>query len=509
MSAAGGSPRARQVKEGQKRSVFYRVQVYVVLAAMALLSGCAERAKTPAGESLDRFYTVRRGGFNVAFRLEGQLDAISSQQLRFDGKRGHGQLKLVELVPDRTTVVSNDVIFKLSDEWFVEQEKDLTRKLQLAEEDYKLALQDLEMIRADNLTELKSAVDALRDAQEQYEKYKDEDAPRKKKDLVQLTQDASTAYDSAKRGLDDAKKALTDAISQEPEAVTAAEKKVADAEKALSAAEQAMDKAFYELRIFKRYEYPQRISKLEEAVMKSQLTVQRTIVNNNAKISKKRIEIANRETLILDYRNDLRDVQADMAKLVIRAQADGMLIHGENRRNRWDTPKEIKVGADVSIGEPIGLIPDVTKFKVQVNIPEEYRSHIKIGLPVVIRAKAVPDLTLTGEIVRISGASTPIIPWDQSSPKVYASDISTNEADERLTPGMTVQVEIVVEKVENVLYVPVEGIYHRDGKSFCKVRVGDGQVEREVKTGRFSTDYVEVTDGVGENEQVLLDRPAA
>jgi multidrug resistance efflux pump len=83
-----------------------------------------------------------------------------------------------------------------------------------------------------------------------------------------------------------------------------------------------------------------------------------------------------------------------------------MLIHGENRRNRWDTPKEIKVGADVSIGEPIGLIPDVTKFKVQVNIPEEYRSHIKIGLPVVIRAKAVPDLTLTGEIVRISGAST-------------------------------------------------------------------------------------------------------
>jgi multidrug efflux pump subunit AcrA (membrane-fusion protein) len=128
---------------------------------------------------------------------------------------------------------------------------------------------------------------------------------------------------------------------------------------------------------------------------------------------------------------------------------------------------------------------------------------------VVIRAKAVPDLTLTGEIVRISGASTPIIPWDQSSPKVYASDISTNEADERLTPGMTVQVEIVVEKVENVLYVPVEGIYHRDGKSFCKVRVGDGQVEREVKTGRFSTDYVEVTDGVGENEQVLLDRPAA
>ena len=243
--------------------------------------------------------------------------------------------------------------------------------------------------------------------------------------------------------------------------------------------------------------------------MKSQLAVQRTIINNNAKVSKKRIEIANREKLISDYRNDLKGVREDMEKLVIRAQADGMLIHGENRRNRWDTQKEIKVGTDVSIGESIGIIPDVTKFKVQVNIPEEYRSRIKTGLPVVIRAKAVPDLNLTGEIVKIAGASTPIIPWDQSSPKVYASDISADAADERLTPGMTVQVEIVVEKAEKVLFVPVEGVYNRDGKSFCKIQVGAGQTEREVKTGRFSTDYVEVTEGIAENELVLLDRPAA
>ena len=483
-----------------------------VLAAAALLvlpGGCRQEKRSVSGEGMDRVYTVKRGDFKVAFRLEGQLDAIRSQQLRYDGKRGHGQLKLVDLIADRTSVVSNDVIFKLSDEWFVEQDKDLTRKLQLAEEDYKLALQDLEMIRADNLTELKSAADTLRDAREQYRKYEDEDAPQKKKDLVQKIQDTSTAYDAAKNALGDAKKALAAAVSQNDETVVEAKKNLASSEKALSTAEQAMDTAFYDLRIFKRYEYPQKIATLQEAVMKSQLAVQRTIVNNNAKASKKRIEIANRETLIDDYRNDLAGVRADMEKLVIRAQADGMLIHGENRRNRWDSPKEIKVGVDVSIGEAIGIIPDVSKFKVQVNVPEEYRSRIKVGLPVVIRAKAVPDLTLSGEIVRIAGASTPIIPWDQGSPKVYASDISTDAADERLTPGMTVQVEIVVEKAEAVLYVPVEGVYNRDGKSFCKVRVGEGQTEREVKTGRFSTDFVEVTEGLQENEQVMLDRTDA
>jgi hypothetical protein len=480
-----------------------------VCVSVAFLFGCQREQRPSGAEGMDRVYAVKRGDFKVAFRLEGQLDAIRSQQLRFDGKRGHGQLKLQDLVPDRTSVASNDVIFRLSDEWFVEQDKDLTRKLQLAEEDYKLAMQDLEMIRADNLTELKSAADALRDAHEQHLKYEDEDAPRKKRDLLKATQEASIAYDAAVRDVGDAKKALTDAISQEAEMIVAAQKKLDQAETALATDEQAMEKAWYSLRIFKRYEYPQKIAALQEAVMKSQLAVQRTIVNNNAKASKKRIEIANREKLISDYRADLGGVRQDMEKLVIRAQSDGMLIHGENRRNRWDTPKEIKVGADVSIGEAIGIIPDVSKFKVQVNVPEEYRSRIKTGLPVVIRAKAVPDLTLSGEIVKIAGASTPIIPWDQGSPKVYASDISTDAADERLTPGMTVQVEIVVEKAEGVLFVPVEGVYNRDGKSFCRLRQGDGQSEREVKTGRFSADYVEVTEGLTENDQVMLDRPAA
>jgi hypothetical protein len=483
---------------------------FAACALAALLCGCqGERRKPDNGSGADRTYTVRRGDFKVAFRLEGQLDAIRSQTLRFDGKRGHGQLKLIDLLPDRANVASNDVIFRLSDEWFVEQDKDLTRKLQIAEEDFKLALQDMEMIRADNLTELKSAVDALRDARQLFRMYEDEDAPRRKKELLQLSQDKSAAYDTAKGALDEAKKALMDAISQGAENIAEAQKKVADAEKALVRGDQELEKAWYDLRIFKRYEYPQKIDSLQEAVMKGQLAVQRTIVNNNAKTSKKRIEIGNREKLLNDYKTDLNGVREDTGRLVIRAQADGMLIHGENRRNRWDAPKEIKVGADVSIGEAIGTIPDVSKFKVQINIPEEYRSRIRTGLPVVIRAKAVPDLTLTGEIVKIAGASTPIIPWDQGSPKVYASDISTDAADERLTPGMTVQVEIVVEKAEKVLFVPVEGVFNRDGKSYCKVRQGEGQVEREVKTGRFSTDYVEVTEGLKESDQVLLDRPAA
>jgi septation ring formation regulator EzrA len=121
-----------------------------------------------------------------------------------------------------------------------------------------------------------------------------------------------------------AKQALSDALAQEESAVEAAKKKLAEAEKALVKADQELAKAWYDLRIFKRYECPQKLAKLREAVMKSQLAVQRTIISNNARVSKKRIEIANREKLIEDYRNDLNGIRDDMHALVIRAQADGM-----------------------------------------------------------------------------------------------------------------------------------------------------------------------------------------
>jgi hypothetical protein len=87
-----------------------------------------------------------------------------------------------------------------------------------------------------NLTELKSAADALRTAREQCRKYIDEDAPRQKKELLQAAQEKSSAYDDALVALDDAKIALADAVSQESETVTAAQKKVTESETALTRA---------------------------------------------------------------------------------------------------------------------------------------------------------------------------------------------------------------------------------------------------------------------------------
>ena len=54
--------------------------------------------------------------------------------------------------------------------------------------------------------------------------------------------------------------------------------------------------------------------------------------------------------------------------------------------------------------------------------------------------------------------------------------------------------------------MPVEAVYNREGKTFCRARGLTGLSERQVETGRSSNDYVEITAGLKSGEEVLLHR---
>ena len=198
-----------------------------------------------------------------------------------------------------------------------------------------------------------------------------------------------------------------------------------------------------------------------------------------------------------------------MQKLEIRAPATGTLFYGNPENSRWRGRSEetLREGSEIWIGQVMAYIPDMASFRVETSIPEEFRSRVKTGLPVHIKAKAIPDLLLKGSIEKIAAAATPIVQWDAQSPKVYSTQISTDKSDPRLTSGMTVQVEIIVETIKDSIYLPIEAVYTREGETYVKVERVDGPAdERKVKTGRFSADFIEILNGIAEGDRVLLVR---
>jgi hypothetical protein len=74
---------------------------------------------------------------------------------------------------------------------------------------------------------------------------------------------------------------------------------------------------------------------------------------------------------------------------------------------------------------------------------------------------------------------------------------------------MRCKAEIYVEKVNDVLYVPIQAV-HREGPiAYVYMPHGSGYRQHPVQIARSSDLYIEIVDSLGEGDEVLLRKPAA
>ncbi len=457
--------------------------------------------------SKDKYYTVSRGSFNVNLVIEGNLDAIKHHVIKSELQGRSYGLEITKLVEDRSQVREGDLIVAFRADKYVEQEDRLVIALDDEYKNLSLAQEDLVMIKAGNLSSIKSSVDQLRDSREALEKYEEQEAPRKRKELQTAIKAAQQKVNEARDAVSKAKDELTGAYMEDQGRVDELRKKVAAAENALIQANDNLKKAHDAVRDFKQYEHLQKMRNLREGLTKRRMELQRELVSSSGNVIKAQRRIQNHQLRIRQLEKELAELRTSMQQLAITAPVDGIIKLGNPGAHQWQQQQEMKVGTQVNPQEIIASIPDLSKFKVDASIPEEYRSRLREGLEVRLRSKAVPDLVLSGKVTEIAPMARHIISWDQSSPKVYATVISTEGADRRLMPGMTMQVEIILEEVRDVLYAPVEAIYNREGKTFCRTRRLTGPEELLVVAGRTSNHYVEIIEGIAAGDTILLQRP--
>ncbi len=117
---------------------------------------------------------------------------------------------------------------------------------------------------------------------------------------------------------------------------------------------------------------------------------------------------------------------------------------------------------------------------------------------------------------RLSRARAPRARWTTSGPsrrktrplstgKYFTVTIVVDEADERLRPGMSARVELLVERLASAVYVPLEAVFERGGKHYCYL--ADGET-REVLVGPSNENHIVIGTGVEAGELVLLGDPS-
>lgn len=473
------------------------------LVVSVLLAGCGKDGKD---DQPDQVYEVVRGDFNIVITANGVLDAVKRYIIEAPSISKQG-LDIIEAVEDQTVLNKGDLIVAFSDESYLDELEDQTIRIEEAEKNLMILQQDYQMKIADIVSAIKAATDSHRVSKEVLEKYVSEDAPLQKKNLQQDLAAARQNVEEEKENLDALKARLLSASIGDETARLKIEIQVQNSELKIKDLESKEEKASYNLRIFKQYTFPQQSRKLEQNQVKAEMDLQKELVNSAAQRLQIERKIQTQERLLRSLNQQKQDLIENIAMLRVTAPVSGTISYGDpNPRRRHQQQKEIIVGAKMNRSEVIGSIPDLSRLVVNVDIPEISRSKIDPGMRAEMRIKALPNLRLSGTVERVSDMATSLVFWDRSSPKIYPTIISLDQNDPSLRPGMTVEVDMISDVISNVLFVPVEALYFKEGNIYCQVKKAVGLEEKQVSIGRSSSSYVEILDGLEEGDRVLLSR---
>jgi multidrug efflux pump subunit AcrA (membrane-fusion protein) len=151
-------------------------------------------------------------------------------------------------------------------------------------------------------------------------------------------------------------------------------------------------------------------------------------------------------------------------------------------------------------GMAVAQIPDLNSWEVSANVGELDRGHLIIGQKVTVRVVALAGREFGGKVKNIGGTTGP--QWDRR----FEARISLDRAAPELRPGMTSNMVITIETLDNVLWIPSQALFESDGRTFVYARGPSGFVPHDVTLVKRSESQAVIT-GIKEGETVAMSNP--
>ncbi|MGH7135197.1 MAG: efflux RND transporter periplasmic adaptor subunit [Pirellulales bacterium] len=249
-------------------------------------------------------------------------------------------------------------------------------------------------------------------------------------------------------------------------------------------------------------------SKLASAKLKRDVLDEFTRAKVLKELTSKRDTVAARlksdEATLWRHTDRLKRLEDDLTNCVIRAPRDGMAVYpSETVGGRGGTSQPapaIYPGALVRQHQRLVHLADLSLMQIKLLVGENKLGPLRRGQRARLR---VLDQELAGAVASIADRPDATLVVGDNS-KRYAVGIALDEEGERLKPGMTAEVEIVVKRKQNVLMIPLLCVLgERDHPRVLVKKLGRLEL-RDVMLGIANDAFVEVIDGVKEGELILL-----
>ena len=242
--------------------------------------------------------------------------------------------------------------------------------------------------------------------------------------------------------------------------------------------------------LFKRFTLPKNQKTLQADITTAQTTLDSEQVKLNRQVER------------------FEQLKRQVERCTLRAPHGGVVYYyvDPNPRRPNQENSQIQEGMTVRQEQKLFYLPDLSEMEVQVVLNESIVNRVRAGLSARVEFEGLPQAMLAGRLASISEIPSQVNQRGEDV-RYFMGILKLDRSSEGLKPGMTAIVTLTLPQTQGILAVPHEAVVSEDGRYACFLPAEDHLERREIKVGRGTPELIEVTDGLNEGEEVVLDPP--
>jgi len=231
----------------------------------------------------------------------------------------------------------------------------------------------------------------------------------------------------------------------------------------------------------------------QEAEMEKELAE----LNFEAKLDQLKGDVDKAEVEVQRASDNLDLARKELDQMTVMAPIPGLVVYLEI----WKGSGMSKVQEGDSPWPGMGLLklPDLSEMIVNAAVSEVDANKVDSGQEVVVVLDALPDKKYSGVV---SKKGTLARKKEQGSKiNVFDVEVAILDHDENLKPGMSASSDIIIERLPDIVSVPLEAVFENEGRTVVYLK---NKKKQEVEVGRRNDVAIEVTSGLQGGEEICL-----
>lgn len=448
-------------------------------------------ADAAAAAGLGRFVMVTPSDMDIKVKKDGELQAVNNIDII---NLVEGQSTIVQIVKEGANVKKGDTLVVLDSSDIRQKLEDQQLVVQKAESDLKTAQEMQRIQESQSAADVEAAEVTLELAKLALRQYSEGTYPealavaqtklRMQEIMVKNKQEElEQTRNLFARGFVTAAKVKADELS------------VTTVLNDFRAAETA-------LRVLTEFTYASELATRKSALTQAEQALSRIRVTGASTLAQ-RIVATNAAQAALNTANRKAEyLKEQLAHATITAPADGLVVYAATDRY-GNAMNGIGEGTAVRERQQLLRLPDTSEMKVVLRANESQISKLAVGQQAMVSIVGVP-IPVSATLSKKSPVADSSNRYWNPDAKEYPIELTLDRTPPGVLPNMSAQAEIFVERLHNVLAVPLSSIYTERATSYVFARAGDRIEPRAVKIEQSNETHARVADGLKGGEEVLI-----